>query len=72
MSEEMTQIQLIEETSNFKDLIKAGIVSIALPSQIDIYYHYIKTKSVSKTADEKNVSRKHVWHLVKEFERNLT
>jgi len=67
----MNKIQLIESISNLNELIRAGLISTSLPANIDIYYHYSNSKSLSKTADEKNVSRKHVWTIVKDFERNI-
>jgi len=67
----MKKIELIESITNLKDLVSAGVVSTSLPYQMEIYYHYSKSKSLQKTADEKKVSRQHVYNVKLDFEREL-
>jgi len=67
----MNKIQLIENTPNFNDLVKAGIVSTSLPAKMEIYYHYCKTKKADETSIEKKCSERYVYSIKRDFESEL-
>ncbi len=54
-----------EET--VKLMVKDGVISCSMPMYHEIVYHYKKSQSLQKTADEFNISRTRVWEIVHQF-----
>jgi hypothetical protein len=50
--------------SSMKALIKDGWLSCSIISYEEVVIHYRESKSMQKTADHFNVSKKHVYDIV--------
>ncbi len=66
MSEIQNRYNLTD--AQYKGLIKDGWISCSAPQYEEIYIHYKSSKSLQKTADHFNVSKKWVYDIVHKFE----
>jgi hypothetical protein len=61
---------------HLKTLMDKGVISCSWEGYEEVYYHYKSLKdsgisqeqAMSQTSVDKNVSRSHVWNVIKKFE----